>query len=163
MKVLSQRLPDCKAGWRKVCNWSSWGTVRSWWQKLWLSKSSSLCIYGGGEGGRWWIELNKRMTTTIITAINVSQSVIIIIDLEQPQYEVLIVRNKTDEHNFKLARCLHMWLHTQGQLCLWRTAAVPKTQIFHKLWSCQPQYFSGTQTPELARKHHIYFIALYVL
>jgi len=43
------------------------------------------------------------------------------------------------------------------------TAAVPKTHIFHKPSSCHPQYFAGMQTPELARKHHIYFTALYVL
>jgi hypothetical protein len=40
------------------------------------------------------------------------------------------------------------------------TAAVPKTQLSYKPWSCQPQYFSATQTPESARKHHIYFTAL---
>jgi len=43
------------------------------------------------------------------------------------------------------------------------TAAVPKTPIFHKPWSSQPQYFAGMQTPESAREHHIYFTALYVL
>jgi len=44
------------------------------------------------------------MMSTIITGINVV--VVIIIDLEQPQnhkYEVLIVHNKTYEHNYKIS------------------------------------------------------------